>query len=176
MEMFIIMLPKKNILILVFWITLFVGSIFITTYNSWGNIGLIFAILVLYYLYNYSFAKRRRKALKRLHSRDNCDLKKEYTIVASNKNIPLSEIECLWLKLSSFYGIPPTKLRSSDRLLVELSGLTNNPDYDICLLYDSCLTKTMHCNMPLAQDLLSQTVTWSDLISTVYRLEKGGLK
>lgn len=112
------------------------------------------------------FQDVRRRGLKRLLARDDANLASEYQKVMERGKIAQADVERLWLALAAFYGVPPAKLRTADRLKDELDGVTGHPDYD------PCLTSLVLRHKVPAREALKTVTDWGGVLLAFHQIER----
>jgi hypothetical protein len=139
----------------------------ITTNHGMGySVTAVFVAVVITLLAakEWKTAKKRLSAIERLCLREDQDLDQECRLVSELTGADRESVYRLWEAVAAFYGIPPRKIRASDRLDVLLSDI-KDPDHDIYLsrIFLEGSARRVLGTLHLA--------TWGDLLAEIRRLE-----
>jgi hypothetical protein len=117
------------------------------------------------------FARCRRQCRRALLARPDRAVDDDVLRIAESANASEEDVRRLWDGLACHYGVPSNKLRSEDRLDVELGGLHNDPDNDTWLRRTSILVGDKS-DLTSVPEPLSGEVTLSHLLSSLIRAER----
>ena len=133
---------------------------------TWLIVILGIIVVAIWMWFELPLRTERQDCIRKLHARDDVDLPAEFAAIAKASGIPVGDVERLWKALASFHDIPASKLRRTDRIGNELTGLFGHPGYDILM------SPLFLADKEAAQKALTGVVTLEDLICVIYRLER----
>ena len=147
-----------------------IGGITIMVVGSWLSDMPNWLLAALAGVAVYSFVPpilQRRRGLARLRGRPAAVLDEEYQEIVRRGGLERAEVETLWDELATFYEIPPTLVRASDKIKSDLSDIVGHPDYELFFFEPKILADNA------AQGILAPMTDWADLIIGIHEIRHG---
>jgi hypothetical protein len=158
---------KKQLLVSLFFLSLVVLDWIAGGAHGWYLFAALAGCLVVIAVsvQNIRLDRRREKCITLLRARPDSDPAQEYAAIEKMSGTDHREITRVWNAMQ-ILGVPPEKLKCSDRIDGELREVCGHPDCDIFDGFPLGVLK------PRGKSRIREVGTWGELVAEFIRVEK----